>query len=492
MQLYARLVSVLILLTFVLAGLGLYLHPGSGYGWLSYFDRWLFSIVRFSIWQALLSAILSVLLAWPFAWVLSRRPFRGQWLIKGLLNLLFVMPVLVVILGVVSAYSDWFNVFSLRGILIAHLYLNVPFAIRFFWQSLENISRTHYQLGASIGFGAFHNFRWLEWPVLLRASRSVFVLVFLLCFSSFTVVLTLGGGPANTNLEVAVYQALRLDFDPRASVLYASVHALIAITIMLLAGRRYALGIELDRQRHQREACMPSFVQWIVLISMSGLLLWPLVSLIASAFSSSWAGSTRLLPALATSIRLSLGSGFVALFLALGRAVSPANRLTQITDYGLLMLPVMVVITGLFLLTLKAGIAFQITELMIVWVNGLMAMPLLTPQLRNRLDVYRSRYQPLSDSLGFSPAAQFRFIFWPAVRGILPWCLALSMVLSFGDLGVAAMIGAADFVTLPILIYQAVGSYQMVLAAQLTLLLLVISAVIILAGEWLGGQYQNA
>ena len=54
---------------------------------------------------------------------------------------------------------------------------------------------------------------------MLRAALpGVAGLVFMLCVTSFTIVLTLGGGPAATTLEVAIYQALRFDFDPARAV----------------------------------------------------------------------------------------------------------------------------------------------------------------------------------------------------------------------------------------------------------------------------------
>ncbi|MDX1343759.1 MAG: hypothetical protein R3227_15430, partial [Reinekea sp.] len=109
-----KLTTITILLTLALAGVGLYLHPGYGYPWSDYFDAWFLKIVQFSIWQAFLSALFSVIIAIPFAVVYASKPFTGQWLLKGLLNLFFIMPVLTVILGVVTAYSDFIDVFSLR------------------------------------------------------------------------------------------------------------------------------------------------------------------------------------------------------------------------------------------------------------------------------------------------------------------------------------------------------------------------------------------
>jgi thiamine transport system permease protein len=115
-----------------------------------------------------------------------------------------------------------------------------------------------------------------------------------------------------------------------------------------------------------------------------------------------------------------------------------------------------------------------------------MAMPLVIPALRNRIETYKIRYAQLCQVLGLTSAAQFKFVYWPAIKGVLPWSFALSLVLSIGDLGVGVMVGSASFVTLPILIYQAIGSYQMVLAAQLTLLLLLICSFILFIAEWAG------
>src|SRR5690606_16681101 len=54
-----------------------------------------------------------------------------------------------------------------------------------------------------------------------------------LCFTSFAVVLTLGGGPKATTLEVAVYQALRFDFDLGRAVTLALVQLLLCSAIVL-------------------------------------------------------------------------------------------------------------------------------------------------------------------------------------------------------------------------------------------------------------------
>jgi thiamine transport system permease protein len=57
-------------------------------------------------------------------------------------------------------------------------------------------------------------FRLVEWPWLRRHIPAVAALIFMLCFASFATVLSLGGGPKATTIELAIYQALSFDYDP--------------------------------------------------------------------------------------------------------------------------------------------------------------------------------------------------------------------------------------------------------------------------------------
>ena len=77
--------------------------------------------------------------------------------------------------------------------------------------------------------GHWHKFKWVEWPRLRQQLPHVCGLVFMLCFTSFATVMALGGGPKSTTIELAIYQAIKFDFDLQAG-------ALLAIWQMLLCG----------------------------------------------------------------------------------------------------------------------------------------------------------------------------------------------------------------------------------------------------------------
>ncbi|MHA7879000.1 MAG: ABC transporter permease subunit [Saccharospirillum sp.] len=493
--LLGRLGTLVLWLTLALAALGMALHPGQGGGWLGYFDGWLLRILWFSIYQALLSALLSLVLAWPFAWALAQRRFRGEWLVAGFLNLAFVLPVLAVVLGVVFLFGGqgWLplpgTVYGLNGILLAHVALNFPFAVRLLWERLGQIPEHQYRLARVLGLNAWQRFRRLHGPVMLAASGPVFVVIALLCFSSFTVVLTLGGGPANTNLEVAVYQALKYDFDARAAALYALIHGAVAFTAIALLGRGAVLSMETAATRQAKAQRWPAWIQWLAIAGLLLLLLAPYLALINRALAASWQWPARLPQALQTSLFIAAGSAVLSVLLALSRCVPSiaGHSRARWLNFGVLVIPAMVLTTGLFLLCLRLGWARQATWPLIIWINALMAMPLIVQPLTARTQAARAQYQRLTRVLGFSTGQALRWVYWPLLRPVLIWALALAAVLSLGDMGVAALVGQADFVTLPLLVFQTMGSYKMTLAAQLMVLLLGVCAFLLFLAEWARG-----
>ncbi|MFQ3230948.1 hypothetical protein [Reinekea sp.] len=482
-----RVAISLLMATLALACLGLFLHPGQGYPLFGYFDAWLVRIIKFSFYQAFLSAFLSIIFAIPFALILSYRSFRHSWILKALLNLFFIMPVLTIVLSVVSFFSGWLNVFSLAGIIIAHMLLNIPYALRVFWQRLDRVSIEHRILAQSIGMSWSQQFKVLQWPILKSAMKPIFVIVFLFCFSSFTIVLTLGGGPANTNLEVAIYQALKFDFDPQAAAVYAIIHGIFATMMMLSLGRREIFSIEFSKSNSHQYA-RPMYIQLVAIVVVLLLLASPIVSLLLRSFSASFIFPNRFFEAITNSLLIAFLSAVVSMLLAIFRCSSRDTKLSRLLDFGVLLVPSMVILTGIFLVALRLGIAYKVTWGLIIWMNALMTLPFITAPIHTRYRTIQQRYHDLSYTLDLNSVAKARYLYWPLMKSVLPWAFALSMVLSVGDLGVAALIGSAQFTTLPILIYQAMGSYQMILATQLSVILLMVSVVILMVGEWLGEE----
>src|SRR5437762_4605424 len=227
-------------------------------------DPYLRHVVQFTAVQAALSCLLSVALAIPVARALARRAqFPGRTLLLRLFGLPMVMPAIVAVFAIVALYgeSGWLHrlmasaglstgglLYGLSGILIAHVFFNMPFAARAFLAALEAVPGESWRLASQLGMDSRAVFRLIEWPALRGTLASVAGLVFMLCFASFAITLTLGGGPRWASLEAAIYQALRYDFDlGRAAVLaltQLAVSGLLLFTLhRMLVPAPVSLGI---------------------------------------------------------------------------------------------------------------------------------------------------------------------------------------------------------------------------------------------------------
>src|SRR6266511_1084107 len=150
------------------------IHEGISRGGLV--DAYVLQVVWFTVLQAALSTALSVGLVVPVARAYSHRRFPGRVLLLRLFALPLALPAIVVILGTVEIYgrTGWIShvtglkldIYGLTGILLAHVFFNLPLATRILLQRLEAISPETWRLAAELGFSPRAHFRFVEWPAL--------------------------------------------------------------------------------------------------------------------------------------------------------------------------------------------------------------------------------------------------------------------------------------------------------------------------------------
>src|SRR5690606_21083901 len=200
---------------------GLFLQAaGDPAGLTGQLDAWLWRVARFTLLQALLSTALSILPALAVARAISRHPqFPGREMLLRLFGVPLALPALVAALGVLSLYGrsglltpllaflsggSWDGIYGLGGILVAHVFFNLPLATRLFLEALDTIPNDQWRLAAQLGMGGWALWRLLERPVLRAAVPGLAGLVLLLSVTSLPLVLPRGRGPAPTALAVAL------------------------------------------------------------------------------------------------------------------------------------------------------------------------------------------------------------------------------------------------------------------------------------------------
>lgn len=156
-------------------------------------------------------------------------------------------------------------------------------------QALQSIPTEQHQLAAQLNIKGFTFFRLIEWPYLKSQIVSAFVLIFMLCFTSFTIVLALGGGPQNSTLEVAIYQAIFFEFDLPKAALFALVQFAFCFALFSLS-QYWAKAPETQiSQRYRWVLPVSSAVKFghvFVLFSVCLFILSPLFNIVFQGLSA--------------------------------------------------------------------------------------------------------------------------------------------------------------------------------------------------------------
>lgn len=467
-------------------------------------------LVAMSAIQAGTSTLLSIAAGIVLAWTLNRLRFPGRQLVIAVLSTALVLPSLVVVSGLLAVWGrggwigtllapfgswDGAAIFGFWGIVAAHVLLNGAFAARIFIDRLDAIPQTRLKLGRSLGLSPARRFLHLDVHALLGSIPGVAATIFLLCFTSFAIVLVLGGGPANQTLEVAIYEAVRLDFDLAGAVRLALVQLAICAAIIIPAAT-LAPGTTLFGRNsgvHWPERPALSAVQAVILIVLLAGFLTPLLAVLSEGFGPALPAvlaQQAFWAALVTSLIIGVVSAALTLALALGlamaRALAPDAGLARtalgVPVFAYLAVPAVVLSLGFFLLARFAGLPpTSVAPLVLVLANALLALPFAFATLAPPMEALTRRHGRLIRSLGLSGLAQWRLIEWPLLGRPMGYALAVSFVFSLGDLGVISLFGTSEFSTLPWYMYRALGAYRTNDADAIAAILLVLSVLAFLA-----------
>ncbi|MEM1075382.1 MAG: thiamine/thiamine pyrophosphate ABC transporter permease ThiP [Pseudomonadota bacterium] len=482
----AILIVAALILAFV--GIGLRADPTSG---LQAAD---WQAIKFTVWQAALSALLSVVLAIPLARALARRQMPGRSLLITLLGAPFILPVIVAVLGLLAVFgrNGWVNValeavglpsvsiYGFHGVVLAHVFFNLPLATRVLLQGWQSIPAERFRLAAQLNLPPGMVFRTLELPLLIRVLPGAAALIFVICLTSFAVALTLGGGPRATTIELAIYQAFRFDFDLGKAAMLSFVQLILAGSAALLALwiiPQIPLTGGMDRPvaRWDMRGGLQRGVDVLVIALGAAFLLLPLLSVAMRGLTGLSSAPASVWQAALVSIWVAALSVVALLALAVPLAGWIATRARGSAEaiglLGLSASPLMIG-TGWFILINPVMDPISLSLPVTAVVNALMALPfalrILVPAVREAL----ASHARLCLSLNLIGFSAWRFLIVPRCVVQIGFAAGLTGALSVGDLGVIALFADPDRTTLPLQMYRLMSAYQNDAAAGAALLLL--------------------
>lgn len=491
----------------------------------------------FTIWQAALSTGLTLVLALPGAYIFARYDFPGKSLMLSLATLPFVLPTVVVaaafssLLGARGLLNNaLMSVFALSEppiqlertlaiILIVHVFYNYSVALRIissFWavQSprIEEAARI-------LGAHGWKLWWYVRLPILRPAILAAAALVFIFTFTSFGVIVILGG-PRFATLEVEIYNQARNLFNLPMAAALSLVQIGLMFALMLVytrLQRQTATDIQPSHTivRRPRRPLERVFV-YTNLILMALLLFTPLLALVLRSFtlgndgftlryyqllSTNPRGSVLFVPpleAVGNSMLFALATVALALPLGMLTASLLARRESRAARW---LDPIFILPLATSAVTLGFGFIIALDEppldlrasrALIPLAHTLVAMPFVVRSVLPALRSISPNVRGAAQVLGASPFRVWRWIDLPLIsRGLLVGA-TFAFTVSIGEFGASLFVARPDTPTIPIVIYRLLGqpganNYGQALAmSALLMLVCAVSFVVIERSRTLG------
>jgi thiamine transport system permease protein len=450
-----------------------------------------------SLEQALLTCVLSLLLGMPVAWVLARFAFPGRTLLRKVILLPFVMPTLVGALGVLALFgphgvlgldlqeSPWL-------LLYGNLFFNLPLLVRFAQDGFSLVPASRLAAARTLGASPWRVFWRIELPAALPFACSALCLVFLYCFSGFGLALVLGGQHYAT-IEVEIYTlvANEMNFHDAAALALVSFF-LTGCCALAYAWLERSLARPLQgrqqpllRVRGLRQRAMLLLVLLIILLfSLAPLLaiIWRAVT----AGSAAWLAllDDDTLRALGNTARFTGLTLLAALLLGLAHACS-LRRSVGFRALSFLPYVASPVCVAFGLLLLYPSLSASLV--MLLGAYALLAYPFVARALASALDGVDPHLPAAASTLGATPWRCAWRVWLPQVMPSLRRGMVFAAASAMGEFAVTLFLSRPEWTTLTTLIYQHMGrpgeknlDAAMVLSCVLMLLALLAFALI----EW--------
>jgi thiamine transport system permease protein len=477
-------------------------------------------VAWFTLWQALASTALTIVIGLPPAYVLARFRFAGRRLLTALLASAFVLPTVVMGAAVLALLPpSWER--GVPAILLAHVVFNLAVVVRTVGAVWDHLPPDLEHAAATLGAPPWRAFREVTLPLLRPAILAAASIVFVFTFTSFGVIRVLGDAGTAT-LEVEVWRRATQLGDIGAAATLA-VLQLLAIAAGLSWSawqqRRHSRALAL-RPRARRVRPRPGRQRRLVAavaIVTALLVAAPLVALVERSLRvrdrhslAAWRalGKAELRPGVSSgvdplaSIGMSLRTTAAATVIAVAvgviasLAIAAARRAGRLLDAGL-MLPI-----ATSAVTIGFGVLITFDTPPVDWRaswwlvpigQALVAVPFV---VRTVLPVLRGidpRLHEAAATLGASPIRAWREVTWRHLRRPVVAATGLAAAISLGEFGATSFLSRSGTPTMPLAIERLLGRTGALLQAQgyaLATILAVTTVVVVVVLDVTGERRQ--
>jgi len=490
----------------------------------------------FTIWESVLSTLLTLVIGMPGAFVFARYRFPGKRLLRTLMIIPFVMPAMVVAAAFTATLGprgELNNLLvgglrlgappirlehTLWAILLAHAFYNTAIVVRVvgnFWANLDpKLTEAARLLG-----GNRTRVLWeITLPLLLPAIEAAGLLVFLFSFTSFGIILILGG-PSFATLEVEIYrQAITLFQLPEAAVLCLVQLGLTFLFMAFYTRVQARAALPLNLRPAQETALPPVGFRSVVgvglvVASQALFLLTPLLILASRSFMQGDAlryyrellvNRTNSIFYVAPGIAIRNSLVFAGLTTVIALFIGTVTAYLLVRRPGSLgkaLDPIVLLPLGTSAVTLGFGyllamghppLDLRASPALVPIAHTLVAFPFVVRALLPTLRGLNPNWREAATTLGASSWRVWHSIELPILGPALLVGAVFAFTISMGEFGATLLIARPEYPTMPIVIYRLLGqpgalNYGQALAMSTLLMVVCATGFVVIERFRVGG-----
>src|SRR5690554_1268825 len=491
-------------------------------------DPYYHRLLAFTAEQALLSALASLVVGLPVAYLFVRYEFPGKTLLRSVVLVPFVLPAVTVALGFILVFGNngLFNrmldsllgfripiLYSLQGIVLAHAFYNAPLVVRTVHAAWEAIDPSFEESARALGAGRLQTFLTVTLPMIAPGVVTGSLLAFVFSFMSFPIVLALGGARLAT-MEVEIYTQVRVLLDYGTGAALALVETLLSLLLTFIylrvEARLRTRWVPLRRQPTVPLRFRLRHTPLLLLAVVAGaFFLAPLAAVVWDALTRGAEHGLTLrwfamlfnpghhaitgdspLQAILNSLRFGVGTVLLAVplgvlaSLAIGRLRWPGRDLLELLVLTPLGVSGVALGFGLLRATVRSPLAGG-AQWAIVAVHALLALPFVVRTVRPALEALHPSLRESARALGASRWRALRDVELPLIVRSLLLGGALAFSISFSEMTATITLAPPGLSTMPLAVYQLLSARSFGGAsAMAVLLILVTGSSFVLLERW--------
>ncbi len=439
------------------------------------------SVLFFTLWQAGLSAGLTLAAGLPIAHVVARYRFRGKTALRAFVIVPFVLPTVVVAAAIDAVFDELSSQLGLTvdrtlwAVLSAHVFFNVAVVVRVVGGYWSSVDRRQVEVAATLGASPVRAWLTVTLRQLLPVLAGSYLLVFLFSFTSFGVIRVLGGlRRATVETEIYRYAIARQEFDV-AAVLAAL--QIVVVSVLAVSSARFQRRHATVQRGSARPVPIDTAARRVHVASVIGLAVvllgTPVVVLVEQslrvgsgygfAHYRALVDRVSLLPisageALANSILFAV----LAAVVATGVGVCAALVIERGGPLGRWLEAISLLPLGVSAVTLGFGYLVGLTIFDLrrsIWLipaaHAVIGLPFVLASLVPALRSIDPRVREAAAILGASPAVVRRTVDWPLVRRAVAIGAGFAAAVSRGEFGATSVLARGeDSFTAPLAVFR--------------------------------------